>query len=56
MLSTSLLSVQHISGVPEGGYLFDKSSVGDLQRFMDSRQMTGKIAEAYQHVLDIAQR
>jgi hypothetical protein len=56
MLSVSLLTVQHISGVPEGGYLFDKASVADLQRFMDSRQMTGKIAEVFHRVLDIANR
>ena len=47
MLKEKLIEEVHISGVSEGGYAFSMESVTDLQRFMDNRQLTGKIRAVY---------
>jgi hypothetical protein len=47
MLKTGIVEEIHISGVQEGGLAFDKSSLSDLQKFMDNQQMTGRILEVY---------
>lgn len=47
MLRSHLIDEVHISGVPEGGYVFTTECIADLQRFMDNRQLTGKIGEVY---------
>lgn len=39
-----------ISGVKEGGYGFNREAIGDLQNFMDHRQLTGLVAKAFQEL------
>lgn len=47
MLKSRLIEEVRISGIPEGGYAFSAECIADLQRFMDNRQLTGKIGEVY---------
>jgi hypothetical protein len=51
MLKHKLIEEVKISGVSEGGYAFSRDSVADLQRFMDNRQLTGKIRDVYNTVV-----
>jgi hypothetical protein len=51
MLRAGLLSEIPITGVHEGGYLFAKARLGELQRFMDNGQLTGAIREVYDDLL-----
>lgn len=51
MLQTGLMVEEHISGVVGGGYIFDRESIRDLQRFMDSRQPTGKVRQVYEKLM-----
>jgi hypothetical protein len=46
-----LVSEITISGVQEGGYLFSKDRLGELQRFMDNGQLTGALREVYDELL-----
>jgi hypothetical protein len=56
MLSKGLVSEAHISGVQEGGYCFDRKAISDLQRFMDNRQITGRIKEVYDTLIQKGNR
>lgn len=47
MLRAGILQEIHISGLPQGGYLFSKSALVELQRFMDNGQVTGKLRDVY---------
>ena len=47
MIKVGLVKVISISGVSEGGIAFDKSSMNDLQNYMDNQQLQGKIKEVY---------
>jgi len=51
MLRHGLLSEIAISGVQEGGYLFSKERLAELQRFMDNGQLTGAVREVYDELL-----
>jgi hypothetical protein len=51
MLKLQLVEEVSISGVSEGGYVFSMKSVSDLQRFMDNRQLAGKIREVYDYLV-----
>lgn len=51
MLKSRLIEEVHISGVPKGGYAFSTETVTDLQRFMDNRQLTGKIRDVFNSIL-----
>jgi hypothetical protein len=51
MFSCGILSKITISGVQEGGYAFSKDVLPDLQRYMDSGQLTGKLREVYRSLL-----
>lgn len=51
MLRTGLIEDVPISGLTKGGYAFSADSVSDLQRFMDNRQLTGKIREVFDYIL-----
>jgi hypothetical protein len=51
MLREKLIDEIHISGVTEGGYSFNKDSLADLQRFMDNKQMTGKIKKVFNNLM-----
>ncbi len=42
-----VLEETNISGVQEGGLVFNRSSIGDLQNFMDHRQLSGGILAAF---------
>lgn len=42
-----------ISGVKEGGWLFDRDSIQDLRNFMDHRQITGRLTKAYMYLLEV---
>lgn len=42
-----LLQEVTISGVQEGGLVFNRASIGDLQNFMDHRQLSGAILAAF---------
>ena len=52
MLKVGLISEIHISGVTGGGYAFDRTSLGDLQNFMDSRQMSGKVRLVFDDLME----
>lgn len=41
-----------ISGTEAGGYALHKSTFADVQRFMDSRQLSGKLSQAFDYCLD----
>lgn len=47
LLKVGLIQEIRISGVSEGGFAVDRNALGDLQQFMDNRQMTGKVAQAF---------
>ena len=47
MLKAGLITEGHTSGVTEGCFIFDRASLGDLQKFMDGRQLTGKLRKVY---------
>jgi hypothetical protein len=42
-----LISDVHISGVQEGGWLFNRDAVSDLRAFMDHRRLSGLILNAF---------
>ena len=48
MLKVGLVRRITISGVSEGGIAFDKSSMRDLQSYMDNQQLQGKIKEVFE--------
>lgn len=48
MLKVGLITEGHTSGVTEGCFIFDRGSLGELQKFMDGRQLTGKLRKVYQ--------
>jgi hypothetical protein len=50
MKRVNLISEITISGVSEGGLLFNRESIGDLQLFMDNQQFSGRIMEAYREL------
>ncbi|HUX65528.1 MAG TPA: NACHT domain-containing protein [archaeon] len=52
MLHQGVIKQIRISGVHEGGYILDPSCLGDLQQFMDSRQLIGKLRKIYEAILD----
>jgi hypothetical protein len=49
-MKVGLISDHVISGVDEGGWLFDRESIQDLRNFMDHRQMSGKVLRAYREI------
>lgn len=51
MMRRGLLSDITISGVGEGGYLFTKDRLNELQRFMDNGQLTGAIHEVFDDLM-----
>ena len=48
MLKVELVRKINISGVTEGGIAFDKSSMRDLQSYMDNQQLQGKIKDVFE--------
>lgn len=48
-----LISEIAISGVSEGGWIFDRGAIGDLQSFMDHRQLTGQLQVAFDELSKI---
>ena len=52
MLKHNLISEIRISGVSEGGYSFNRDSISDLQKFMDNRQLTGKLRDVFNTLLN----
>ena len=52
MLKVGLVHRITISGVSEGGIAFDKSSMNDLQKYMDNQQIQGKIKEVFRLLVD----
>lgn len=46
-LSTNLLEEIEISGTKSGGYAIDPSAFSDVQKFIDSRALSGKVASAF---------
>jgi hypothetical protein len=47
LLRCKVIAEITISGIQEGGYAFSKECLGDLQRFMDNGQLTGRIREVF---------
>ena len=54
MLKVGLVERITISGVSEGGILFDRNSMNDLRNFMDNQQMQGKIREMFKLLMEDA--
>lgn len=52
MLKVKLVQRITISGVSEGGIAFDRSSMNDLQKYMDNQQIQGKIREVFLLLVD----
>lgn len=52
MLKHGLISEVKISGVSEGGYSFLREAISDLQRFMDNRQLTGRLRDVFNSLLN----
>lgn len=50
---TGIIADTVISGVREGGWLFNRDAIGDLQNFMDHRQITGKVKAAFDELCDL---
>ena len=46
-LKSGLLFEIEISGTKSGGYAIDPDSLSDVQKFMDSRALSGKVADAF---------
>ena len=53
MLKVELVRKITISGVSEGGIAFDKSSMNDLQNYMDNQQIQGKIRKVFRLLVDV---
>lgn len=51
MLKQDVLMKILIGGLTEGGYAFNREVLPDLQRFMDNRQMTGRLLVIYQSIM-----
>ena len=51
MLKEGLVEKIKIGGTAEGGLAFDRSSIGDLQNFMDNNQMSGKVEAVFKRLL-----
>ena len=56
MVRAGLVKRTHISGVEEGGVVFDADSIRDLQNYMDNRQRSGKIREVYDRLVERRRR
>lgn len=53
---TGIVVETPISGVREGGWLFNREAIGDLQNFMDHRQLTGPIRLAFEELRKVIGR
>ena len=51
MFKENLVHKVPISGTKEGGLAFDRSSISDLQNYMDNNQMSGKVEAVYKRLL-----
>lgn len=51
MFKENIVRKVPISGSKEGGLAFDRSSIGDLQNYMDNNQMSGKVEAVYARLL-----
>ena len=51
MLKQDVLIRILIGGLAEGGYAFNREILPDLQRFMDNRQITGRLFVVYRSIL-----
>ena len=56
MIRVGLVERAHISGVEEGGVVFESGSIRDLQNYMDNSQRSGKIQEVYDRLLENRRR
>jgi uncharacterized protein YjbI with pentapeptide repeats len=45
-----LIQEAEISGVHEGGWVFNREAINDLQHFMDHRQLSGQVLKAFEEL------